>query len=326
MSQSYPWFKFAHVEYLLDPMITTLSLAAQGANTRLMAYAARQLPFGTLPNDDKTLLAMSGAKTPKQWQKLYQELMGTVWFCDDNGRLYCPLMNVDSVPVVEQEAAQEDKPKKALTNAERQAAYKARQAELALLKEQSNATGNATGNEKVTGSNRDSNAQVTDSNETGNGNSLLLGGKGGDLDLNKDLDLNINSHTKTREAEKKSNRFFDDELRPNIESLNAKLGANLVTQEFIEANLFTFNAHYETQQLTENQRLAKWITWFKGEQAKIEIQQAKSIQQPRTPTPKKQVFGNFNDSFPIDPNDRLLTQAEREAIARELEEDENVVF
>lgn len=321
MSQSYPWFKFAHVEYLLDPMITSLSLAAQGANTRLMAYAARQLPFGTLPNDDKTLLAMSGAKTPKQWQKLYQELMGTVWFCDDDGRLYCPLMVVESVPVVEQEA-QEDKPKKALTNAERQAAYKARQAELALLKEKSNETGN----EKVTGSNVASNAQVTDGNETGNGNSLLLGGKGGDLDLDLDLKQELNSHSKTREAEKNSRGFFDDELRPDLNLLNAKLGANLVTQKFIDENLFSFNSHYETHQLTDNQRLAKWITWFRGEQAKIEIQQAKSIQQPRTPTPKKQVFGNFNDSFPIDPNDRLLTQAEREAIARELEEDENVVF
>jgi len=288
MSQSYPWFKFAHVEYLLDPMITSLSLAAQGANTRLMAYAARQLPFGTLPNDDKTLLAMSGAKTPKQWQKLYQELIGTVWFCDDDGRLYCPLMNVEPAPVVEQEA-QEDKPKKALTNAERQAAYKARQAELALLKEKSNAVGNETGNEKVTGGNVASNAQVTDGNETGNGNSLLLGGKGGDLDLdlNKDLDLKqeVNSHSKTREAEKNSRGFFDDELRPDLNLLNAKLGANLVTQKFIDENLFSFNSHYETQQLTDNQRLAKWITWWKGEQAK---QQAQTIQRPsKKPTTDK---------------------------------------
>ena len=156
------------------------------------------------------------------------------------------------------------------------------------------------------------------------------GGKGGDLDLNldKDLDINqyINSHSNAREAEKKSSRFFDDELRPDVNALNAKLGANLITQKFLDENLFSFNAHYETQQLTENQRLAKWINWFKSEEAK---KQAQTIQRPnKTPPPKNQrpVFGNVNESFPLNPNDRPLTAAEKAEIARMLEEDENVVF
>lgn len=269
MSQSYPWFKFSHVEYLLDPMITSLSLAAQGANTRLMAYAARQLPFGTLPNDDKTLLAMSGAKTVKQWQKLYQELIGTAWFLNDDGRLYCPLMNVESVPVAQspkQDDNQQDN-SKPLTNAERCRRYRD-------SKKNVGDTNSDTSSDTLNVSS-DTTATRTqhDSDTTKSVDSVSFGGiKGGDLDLdlNKDLDLDqeFNSQTKTREAEKKSSRFFDDELRPDVTALNAKLGANLVTEEFITQNLFAFNSHYETKCLTENQRLAKWIAWFKGNKAK----------------------------------------------------------
>lgn len=320
MSQSYPWFKFSHVEYLLDPMITSLSLAAQGANTRLMAYAARQLPFGTLPNDDKTLLAMSGAKTVKQWQKLYQELMGVVWFLGDDGRLYCPLMNVESVTQSKQDDNQDnDRP---LTDAERAKRYR-------------DSKKSRDENNQASHDRHDSVTKESDdrheANVTQRDDSVTIGGiKGGDLDLdlNKDLDLDqeFNSQTKTREAEKKSSRFFDDELRPDVNALNAKLGANLITQKFIDENLFSFNAHYETQQLTDNQRLAKWINWFKSEEAK---KQAQTIQRPnKTPPPKNQrpVFGNVNESFPLNPNDRPLTAAEKAEIARMLEEDENVVF
>ena len=283
MSQSYPWFKFAHVEYLLDPMITSLSLAAQGANTRLMAYAARQLPFGTLPNDEKTLLAMVGIKSSKQWQKIYAELMGVVWFCDDDGRLYCPLMNVESVPVAQspkQDDNQQDN-SKPLTNAERCRRYR----------DSKKNVGDTNTDTSSDTQNMSSDTTATrtqhDSDTTKSVDSVSFGGiKGGDLDLDlkQDLDKNqyINSHSKTREAEKKSQRFFDDELRPDVNALNAKLGADLVTQKFIDENLFSFNAHYETQQLTENQRLAKWINWFKGEEAK---KQAQTIQRPnKTPT------------------------------------------
>ena len=288
MSQSYPWFKFSHVEYLLDPMITSLSLAAQGANTRLMAYAARQLPFGTLPNDDKTLLAMSGAKTVKQWQKLYQELIGTVWFLNNDGRLYCPLMNVESVAQSPKQDDNQQDDSKPLSNAERNAN---RNAERQKRYRERNANRNDVTQESVT-RNADSNATVTHSNVTRNANecneSVTIGGiKGGDLDLDLkqdlDLDKKLNSHSKTREAEKKSPRFFDDELRPDVNALNAKLGANLVTEEFITQNLFAFNSHYETKCLTENQRLAKWINWFKSEEAK---KQAQTIQRPKQATSK----------------------------------------
>ena len=85
-------------------------------------------------------------------------------------------------------------------------------------------------------------------------------------------------------------------------SLNAKLGANLIDKKFIEENLFSFNARYETQHLTENQRLAKWINWWRGEEAKKQTQAIKR-------QPKERVFGNVNDDFPI-VNHRPLTPEE----------------
>ena len=215
MSQSYPWFKFAHVEYLLDPMITSLSLAAQGANTRLMAYAARQLPFGTLPNDDKVLFAMSGAKTPKQWQKLYQELIGTVWFCDD-GRLYCPLMNVEPVPIAQspkQDDNQQDD-SKPLSDAERAKRYRDNKKNRDDVRDENQEAsrdrhGSVTAeSDSVTAESDSVTASSRDRHEQNVTNRDEMGGKGGDLDLNKDLDKEQEVKTKTtREASVCDARF-----------------------------------------------------------------------------------------------------------------------
>lgn len=343
MSQNYPWFKFHHIEYLLNPAVSSLSLEAQGANTRLMAYAARQSEFGTLPTNEKQLISMSGCKSFKQWQKIFNELVSngiwkTIGFIEDgNVRLICPMMIVESAPTQTKEQPQDDASQDDIS-AKRSAAAKARW-------DAKRASDNA--NYMQNNANTDFAPCKTDANDMQNNNlhdAKVMqndananfayaneGGKGGDLDLNleQDLDINqyINSHSKTRETEKKSaQNFFDDELRPNIHILNSKLGANLITEKFIEENLFSFNSHYETQQLTDNQRLAKWVNWFKREQAK---QQAQTIQRPnKTQPPKNQnpVFGNVNDAFPINQDDRLLTEDEKLAIAKMLEEDEHVVF
>lgn len=292
MSKDYPWFKFAHVEYLLDPMINSLSLAAQGANTRLMAYAARQMPFGTLPNDDATLLAMSGANTAKQWQKLYAELMGIVWFVNDDGRLYCPLMIVESVAQPSKQDNEQQNNDRPLTDAERAKRYRDSKKSRDENQEASHDRHDSVTPKSDTVTERHDSV-TTASHDRHESNVTFcdeMGGKGGDLDLDlkQDLDKNqyINSHSLTREAEKKSSLFFDENFYPNIDALNAKLGANLITQKFIDENLFLFNAHYETQQLTDNQRLAKWITWFKGEEAK---KQAQTIQRPKSSQPTTQV-------------------------------------
>jgi len=72
-----------------------------------------------------------------------------------------------------------------------------------------------------------------------------MGGRGGDLelDLNKDLDLKqeLKATLSQSAGDDKPLRFFDDELRPDLNTLNAKLGANLIDKKFIEENLFSFN-------------------------------------------------------------------------------------
>lgn len=235
-TQSYPWFKFAHVEYLIDPMINAMSLAAQGANTRLMAYAARQLPFGTLPNDEKTLLAMSGAKSLKQWQKLHTELMGSTWFVNDDNRWFCPLMIVDSVPVAP--VAANDKADSNTTprqqrNADRQKRYRDRNANRngvtleSVTRNADNVTQDVTSNATVTDSN------VTHRNE--------MGGRGEDLDseLKQDLELNqeVNTttnvvsapHTSEREKNKKTRvNFSANEMILSCETLSTEVANDFI--------------------------------------------------------------------------------------------------
>lgn len=88
MNQSMPWMKFSHVEYLLAPNHIGLSLAARGALTLLMSHAARQQPYGSLPNDFDLIGRMVG----KGWSnKLKAELFGSV-FVLDGGRWTYPLM------------------------------------------------------------------------------------------------------------------------------------------------------------------------------------------------------------------------------------------
>lgn len=68
---SFPWFKFAHVEYLLDPEISSLSLEAQGALMRLLCHSARQYPYGSLPNDMPHLVKAAGFLLPDPLAKGY---------------------------------------------------------------------------------------------------------------------------------------------------------------------------------------------------------------------------------------------------------------
>lgn len=342
--RSYTWIKLDYSRLFASEFFAMANDAEFRAAFILWCKSMQQLPAGSLPNNDKVLAGWCG-KSLKQWAKI-KDMALHGWQEADDGRLYHPVLAEvvnDILFKTDAKATsndQDDKEtKKPMTNAERQAAHKARQKEkeLALLAEKSNGASNGTGNEEVTLGNGNSNGVGNESNATGNGQVTASngnfvtseGGKGGDLDLNleKDLDLDqyINTNSQMREAEKKSSRFFDDELRPDLNALNAKLGANLITQKFIDENLFSFNSHYETQQLTDNQRLAKWINWFKSEEAK---KQAQTIQRPNKTQPPKnpKVFGNVNDAFPLNPDDRPLTAAEKAEIARMLEEDEHVVF
>ena len=99
----FQWCKFAHIEYLLDPEVSALSLEAQGVFLRLMSYAAMEVPFASLPDDIQYLVKMAGFKLPEQnsksFSKAYQHaqvivkavLDAAFILCSDE-RYYMPLL------------------------------------------------------------------------------------------------------------------------------------------------------------------------------------------------------------------------------------------
>jgi len=191
---SFPWLKFPHREYLISISYAVLKTIERLAFLELAMYAHTQ-PNKALPNNDKALAGWAKLSI-NQWLKVKENVF-TEWLLVDGFWLLPDWFVVadKAEPVVQ---TQEGEPKKAMTNAERQAAYKARQAELALLAEQRNVTGNGDSNAQVTESNGTgneevtaSNGEVTDDNVTGNADFVTFGGKGedSDLDLNQDLDL-----------------------------------------------------------------------------------------------------------------------------------------
>jgi uncharacterized protein YdaU (DUF1376 family) len=315
-TQSYPWLKMPHRQYLVSITYAALKPVERLAFLELAMYAHTQAN-NQLPDNDLALAGWADMSV-KQWLKVKANVFSE-WLLKDGFWLLPSWFVVESAPVVKRESEQDDEPKKAMTNAERQAAYKARQAELALLAEQSNITGNG----EVTEGNDISNAQVTTGNgasnekvTTGNAQvtdvSLLLGGRGEDLDSELKQDLELNQEVKNslsqnvrEEKNKLSQNFFDDELKPNLKVLNDKfIGEIVVTQEMIDSQLFLFNAHYETQQLTDNQRLAKWVSWIKRKQADEKIAETRSqkitVTSRRTPTPDNFAAKNYSAGINTD--------------------------
>lgn len=64
----------------------------------------------------------------------------------------------------------------------------------------------------------------------------------------------------------KSKHKAREEFSPKLEKLNDMLkasGSQPVDQDKLDQTLVTFNPHYEQHELTENQRLAKLVTWLK---------------------------------------------------------------
>lgn len=82
------------------------------------------------------------------------------------------------------------------------------------------------------------------------------------------------------------------EFLPDLEQLNARLkmaGGQAVTAEQLSQTLVTFNPHYETHSLSDNQRLGKLVTWIKGDQDKAKRPSSK---------PAKSSAGAVNQNFP----------------------------
>jgi hypothetical protein len=191
----YSWFKFSHIEFLLDPRISTLKLAEQGALIRLIAHAARQTPFASLSNEPELLAAMVGLSLPR-WAKMADQVLGAAFVLCADGRLYCPLM-VDELASPQADIDQ-PKPTKAnktvskeVSDARRVAAAKSHAARKAKLQ-------NDDANLQTDHANLQNDSILQNLQHAKIANGLQNGGiKGGDLDLEKDLDLNKDQSVKS---------------------------------------------------------------------------------------------------------------------------------
>lgn len=181
MNQSMPWMKFSHVEYLLAPNHIGLSLAARGALTLLMSHAARQQPYGSLPNDFDLIGRMVG----KGWSnKLKAELFGPVFVASGDRWTY-PLMTDVWADKTEQPKPSQPEPTDSKKSKSTERMRKLRE------RNKLNQASHDASHHSVTPSHQASHvtASVTDQASHAPSQSVTLGGKGGDLDLNKDLDL-----------------------------------------------------------------------------------------------------------------------------------------
>lgn len=183
----YSWFKFAHIEFLLDPRISTLKLAEQGALLRLMAHAARQNPFGSLPNDPELLSAMVGLTLPR-WNKIADVVMGAAFVHCSDDRWYCPLMTDELSPVQQDTDAKPAKAKKPVSPA-----LSAKRAEAAAASHAKRKANLQTDDAKIANDELQNCKPVA--NELQNG-----GIKGGDLDLDQELDSDLNQNLKNIRA------------------------------------------------------------------------------------------------------------------------------
>jgi len=201
MSQSYPWFKLPHREYLLSLSYKVLKPVERLAFIELVMFAHTQ-ENNALPDNDKFLAAWASMSL-KQWLKVKANVL-TEWLLVDGFWLLPTWFSIEQpTPKNATNDTDNNVTAKQQRNAERQKRYRER-----------NANRNDVTQESVT-RNADSNATVTHSNVTRNANecneSVTNGGiKGGDLDLdlNKDLDLDQEFKTKTtREASECDARF-----------------------------------------------------------------------------------------------------------------------
>lgn len=201
MSQSYPWFKLPHREYLLSLSYKVLKPVERLAFIELVMFAHTQ-ENNALPDNDKFLAAWASMSL-KQWLKVKANVL-TEWLLVDGFWLLPTWFSIEQpTPKNATNDTDNNVTAKQQRNAERQKRYRER-----------NANRNDVTQESVT-RNADSNATVTHSNVTRNADerneSVTNGGiKGGDLDLdlNKDLDLDQELKTKTtREASECDARF-----------------------------------------------------------------------------------------------------------------------
>lgn len=217
---SYSWFKFSHIEFLLDPRISTLRLAEQGALLRLMAHAARQNPFGSLPNDPELLSAMTGL-TLTRWNKIADVVMGAAFVHCSDDRWYCPLMIDElSAPVAKAHEPTNDQPPS--KDAERARRYRENKKQRDAKRDESP---NVTPQDS---SDRDASVTV---GVTHRDDTVTNGGiKGGDLDPDLDSDLKVNQKHTPAEASAGRVSAFKNELAEVFEYWKTVFKKNSATK------------------------------------------------------------------------------------------------
>lgn len=223
---SFAWFKFAHVDFLLNPKIGAMSLVEQGALLRLMSYAARQVPFGSLPNDPVQWAFMVGLSKTR-WSKIEPAIFnskdesGLFKRCQD-GRWYCSLMTDALTPVSLQQDQATDAdtpspvpPKKSrgkkpvdpeISN-KRSAAANARwnnEHAKADTSTDANLHTHDMQNQDLHDAKQMQNANLHDANDANEGDI------GGDKDLDQELDLDKKQTHSSESPEKSGGKFLEE--------------------------------------------------------------------------------------------------------------------
>lgn len=208
--RSYTWLKLDYSRLFSSEFFAMANDAEFRAAFILWCKSMQQLPAGSLPNNDKALAGWCG-KNVKQWVKI-KDMALHGWQLADDGRLYHPVLAEVVNDILNKTDSKSKMPehdeesKKGMTNAERQAAYRARVNSRNAQVNDSVTDDNVTRNEEVTERNGNSNDSVTASNVTHNANVTdsnvtprnEMGGKGGDLDLDLKQDLDKEQEVKTK--------------------------------------------------------------------------------------------------------------------------------
>jgi len=325
MNQSYPWMKLPHRQYLVSITYAALNPIERLAFLELAMYAHTQAN-NQLPDNDAALAGWSGMAI-KKWIKVKSTVFSE-WLLKDGFWSLPKWFVIESIPEHDStltEQTQDDISAK--RSAAANARWNAKRANAMQNDDANNANDNfasckTDANTMQNTNLHDAKVMQNDANDNfAYANAMQMGGRGEDLDLepNKDLELKqeLNTSLSKNASAKKENgsiKLFDDDLKPDLKTINDKfIGEIVVTQEFIDSELFLFNSHYETQALTENQRLAKWVSWIRRKKADAQI--AASRAQKITRSTNNKVFGNVNDDFPVAP--QVMLSAEEIAANKE---------
>lgn len=123
-TQTLPWLKFSHESYIFNFRIGTKA-AVKAAYLDLLCLCMKQTPALSIPNDDK-LLADWCDLTIKAWLKIKDQVLSQFVLNSDNNRYYSIMLVENYQDFDQEQQSQPTEAKRAKTNAERQAEYRAR--------------------------------------------------------------------------------------------------------------------------------------------------------------------------------------------------------